>query len=66
MTSDCKYPRELMIHIAGMSFTEWLRLLRVRRAKELMRTQEAPIPHLALASGFRDVRTFERTFKRHH
>src|SRR5207247_8518133 len=44
--------------------TEWLRLLRVSRAKELMQAEEAPIPRLAFASGFRDVRTFERAFKR--
>lgn len=47
----------------GISFTEWLRLLRVSRAKELMGVREASIPRLAFASGFRDVRTFERAFK---
>ena len=48
----------------GISFTEWLRLLRVNRAVELMEVREASIPRLAFASGFRDVRTFERVFKR--
>ena len=47
----------------GISFTEWLRLLRVSRAKELMSVRETSIPRLAFASGFRDVRTFERAFK---
>jgi AraC-like DNA-binding protein len=48
----------------GTPFTEWLRFLRVSRAKELMEGREASIPRLAYASGFRDVRTFERAFKR--
>jgi len=48
----------------GISFTRWLRLLRVNRAKELMELRDASIPRLAFASGFRDVRTFERAFKR--
>ena len=48
----------------GISFTQWLRLVRVRRAQEMMKVQEASIARLAFASGFRDVRTFERTFKR--
>ncbi len=48
----------------GISFTEWLRLLRVSRAKELMKVRDVSIPRLAYASGFRDVRTFERAFKR--
>ncbi len=48
----------------GISFSEWLRLLRVTRAKRLMEMGEASIPRVAFASGFRDVRTFERAFKR--
>lgn len=48
----------------GISFTEWLRQLRVTRAKELMESREVSIPRLAFSSGFRDVRTFERAFKR--
>jgi len=48
----------------GISFSEWLRFLRVTRAKNLMEVREASIPRLAYASGFRDVRTFERAFKR--
>ncbi len=47
----------------GLSFTQWRRLLRINQAKELMATREASIPRVAFASGFRDVRTFERAFK---
>lgn len=48
----------------GISFTDWLRLLRVTRAKELMEARDASITRLTFAAGFRDVRTFERAFKR--
>jgi len=48
----------------GISFTEWLRLLRVRRATELIQGRDASVTRLAFASGFRDVRSFERAFKR--
>lgn len=48
----------------GISFTSWVHLLRVTRAKELVRVRDASIPQMAFASGFRDVRTFERVFKR--
>ena len=48
----------------GISFSEWVRLLRVARAKRLIETREASIPRVAFASGFPDVRTFERAFKR--
>lgn len=48
----------------GMTFTQWLRLVRVKRAMELMRTSDRSIGQVARNAGFRDVRTFERAFKR--
>lgn len=48
----------------GLRYTEWLRLVRVQRAKELMDAEDVTIPRLAFSCGFRDVRTFERAFKR--
>lgn len=49
----------------GVTFTEWIRILRVRRASELMRAHDDSIPRIAFAAGFQDVRTFERAFKRY-
>lgn len=49
----------------GTTFSEWLRIVRVTRAMELMRAHDASIPRIAFAAGFRDVRTFERAFKRY-
>ncbi len=49
----------------GITWTEWLRLLRVMRAIERIEMQEDTIPRIAFGAGFRDVRTFERAFKRY-
>jgi len=49
----------------GATFSEWVRILRVRRAMDLMRVHEDSIPRTAFAAGFQDVRTFERAFKRY-
>ena len=49
----------------GATFTEWVRILRVSRAMELMRAHDDSIIRIAFAAGFRDVRTFERAFKRY-
>jgi transcriptional regulator GlxA family with amidase domain len=49
---------------AGVRFKEWLTLERLKRAAELMRTQDQPIWEIAHCVGFRSLRTFERAFKR--
>ncbi len=49
----------------GATFTEWVRILRVSRAMELMRVHDYSIVRIAFAAGFQDVRTFERAFKRY-
>lgn len=49
----------------GTTFTDWIRILRVRRSMELMRAHDHSIPRIAFAAGFGDVRTFERAFKRY-
>ena|SRR5213593_1574749 len=49
----------------GTPFSHWLRLLRVTRAAQLMRDHDESIPRVAFAAGFRDIRTFERVFKRY-
>jgi transcriptional regulator GlxA family with amidase domain len=49
----------------GITWTEWLRLLRVTRAIERIQVREDSIPRIAFGAGFRDIRTFERAFKRY-
>ncbi len=49
----------------GITFTEWLRQVRVEKAMELMKAHEFSISEVAEAVGFKDLRTLERAFKRY-
>ena len=49
----------------GRSWTELLIETRLRSATELLRSSDAPITSVALASGFNDLAHFHRVFKRH-
>ncbi len=49
----------------GISFTEWLRQVRVKKAMELMKARDFSITEIAYEVGFGDLRTFERAFKKH-
>jgi len=49
----------------GVSFTEWLRQVRVKKAMELMQARDFSITEVAYEVGFRDLRTFERAFKKY-
>lgn len=47
----------------GISFTAWLRLVRVGRAIRILQCQDITVFELAQQVGFRSVRTFERCFR---
>ncbi len=49
----------------GVTYTQWLAALRVSRAIELLARQELTIAEVADSSGFGDVRTLERNFRRY-
>ncbi len=49
----------------GITFTDWLRRLRVAKAMEIMRTRNQSICDIAFEVGFGDLRSFERAFKRY-
>ncbi len=49
----------------GITFTDWLRHVRVEKAMELLKANDFSISEVAEAVGFRDLRTFERAFKQH-
>ena len=48
----------------GICFRDWITHTRVNRAKELLRARNDSITDIAFAVGFRELRTFERAFKR--
>lgn len=49
---------------AGICFRYWLMWVRICEAKHLMGTEDRSITQIATMTGFRDLRTFERAFKR--
>ena len=49
----------------GITFTDWLRHVRVKKAMELLKARDFSITEVAYEVGFRDLRTFERAFKKH-
>ncbi|MCP4200717.1 MAG: helix-turn-helix transcriptional regulator [bacterium] len=48
----------------GVRFDSWLASLRIERAKERLCRRNESITQLAYSLGFRELRTFERSFKR--
>jgi transcriptional regulator GlxA family with amidase domain len=49
----------------GITFTDWLRQVRISKAAELMKTSDFSISEVAEAVGFKDLKTSERAFKRY-
>ena len=50
---------------AGICFTDWLAHARIKRAVDMMRVHDYTITWIAFAVGFREIRTFERAFKKY-
>ena len=49
----------------GITFTEWLRQVRLEKAIELIKASDLSLTEIAYEVGFSDLRTFERAFKKH-
>ena len=47
----------------GITFSQWLRKVRIAKAQELMRKNNLSIMEITHAVGFSNLRTFERAFK---
>ena len=48
----------------GMGFSEWKRILRVRRAENLLMNTNMTINDISLALGYENTETFIRLFRR--
>ena len=48
----------------GICFSDWLRSVRIGNAISLMEDENYSITQVAFKTGFMDLRTFERAFKR--
>ena len=49
----------------GITFTDWLRQVRIEKAMEFMKAGDFSITYIAYEVGFGDLRTFGRAFKKH-
>ena len=61
---EATYFSALFHQIVGITFSEWLQYVRVRRALRIMNEEDCTISEIAYAVGFSNLRTFERTFKK--
>lgn len=59
-TYCCKIFREII----GKSFSEWIRGIRIDHARDLLLLDDHTITYVSLASGFGDITTFERNFRK--
>jgi AraC-like DNA-binding protein len=48
----------------GVTFKQWLTVQQIEQAMVILSAHDESISQVAYRSGFRDVRTFERAFKR--
>jgi two-component system response regulator YesN len=48
----------------GICFTHWIARARIKRAMDMLSAQDHTITEIAFAVGFRELRSFERTFKK--
>ena len=62
---DAKYFSTYFRQKTGIRFKDWLAQERVGRAKAMMERRDHSVTEIAFAVGFRDLRTFQRSFKRH-
>lgn len=60
-----KYFSSFFREKTGICFSHWLAQLRVNKAKEIMLTNNISITETAFFAGFRDLRTFQRAFKKY-
>jgi AraC-like DNA-binding protein len=49
----------------GVGFHTWLETIRIQRALRFLRMSDASITEISMTVGFKDLRTFERAFKKH-
>jgi AraC-like DNA-binding protein len=53
-------------HAAGVSFRDYIRNLRLRRAQELLRRPKASLTAIALEVGFYDLAHFDKAFRKQY
>lgn len=54
----------LIRRTTGMNFSEWRRILRIRRAENMLRNTNMTVSEISLALGYENTETFIRLFKK--
>lgn len=69
ISNECGYSKFYFSHyfkeVTGMSFLDYLTLYRLDRAVALMQLPSESITNIALSCGFNNLRSFNRSFKKH-
>jgi AraC-like DNA-binding protein len=63
--TERKYFSAFFKNKVGICFSVWLHHMRVEAAMALLRSRNHTVTDVAFLVGYRDVRTFERNFKRY-
>jgi AraC-like DNA-binding protein len=59
------YFRELFHKVYGVSPMNYIQNLRIRRAKEMLRSDYSSITDIAFALGYNNIYEFSKAFKKH-
>ena len=60
-----KYFSRFFKEKTGICFKDWISCVRVKRSQEMLKERDYTVTETCFAVGFRDLRTFERAFKKH-
>lgn len=63
-TLEPKYFSQFFRAKTSVRFTEWLRGIRIRRAKQMIEKSNQSLTSVAFEVGYQNLSTFQRSFKR--
>lgn len=63
---EVSYFCRLFLRVTGLRATEYIRILRLEKARKLLKTSDDSITNIATACGFSDANYFARCFKTHY
>jgi len=58
------YMRKIMIEMTGMSLIDYVHSLRIKQAKDLLKSTQLTISHIAVEVGYNNIRSFNRFFQK--
>ncbi len=61
---EAKYFSAYFRRKTGLCFSDWVARIRVAQAQAMMQARDYSVTEVAYSVGYKDVRTFQRAFKR--